>query len=299
MAHLKRRDFLKTTIGVGVGLSGLGSLPLLAAEPGKGAPNAEKLGWRLGCEAWTFHLFPLFEAIDKTASLGLHYFETGAGWALTKQCPNVTFGENAPAAVVSEVKKKLADSGLKMLGYWPIALPKEIGQSRKAFEFAKGMGAEVILGEPEEDALDTLEKLCDEYGMNLAIHNHANPSHYWNPDIILKVCQGRSKRIGACADTGHWMRSGLNPVECLKKLEGRIVSFHFKDVNQAGADAHDVPWGTGVCDVKGMLTEVYRQGIKPPFMVEYEYHWKTSLPEIAQSVAYFDKVAAELAKKGC
>ena len=297
MTHLKRRDFLKTTIGVGVGLSGLGGLPLYAAEPSKGAPNAEKLGWRLGCEAWTFHLFPLFEAIDKTASLGLHYFETGAGWALTKDRPNVTFGENSPAAVVSEVKKKLADSGLKMLGYWPIALSKEIDKSRKVFEFTKDMGADVVLGEPEEDALDTLEKLCDEYGMNLAIHNHANPSHYWNPDIVLKVCRGRSKRIGACADTGHWMRSGLNPVECLKKLEGRIVSFHFKDVNQAGADAHDVPWGTGVCDVKGMLAEVYRQGIKPPFMVEYEYHWKTSLPEIAQSVAYFDKVAAELAKK--
>jgi len=33
-------------------------------------------------------------------------------------------------------------------------------------------------------------------------------------------------------------------------------------------------------------------------MVEYEYHWKTSLPEVAQSVAYFDKVAAELAKRG-
>jgi sugar phosphate isomerase/epimerase len=298
MTHLKRRDFLKTTVGVGIGLSSLGGLPLCAAEPSKGAPNAEKLGWRLGCEVWTFHFFPLFDAIDKIASLGLHYLETGAGWALTKDRPNVKFGEDSPSAVVSEVKKKLADSGIKMVGYWPNGFPKEVGQCRKVFDFAKGMGVEVLVGEPGEDAFDTLEKLCDEYKMRVAVHNHPNPSHYWNPDTVLKVCKGRSKRIGACADTGHWMRSGLNPVECLKKLEGRIVSFHFKDVNQAGTDAHDVPWGTGVCDVKGMLTEVYRQGIKPPFMVEYEYHWKTSLPEIAQSVAYFDKVAAELAKKG-
>lgn len=296
--QVDRRGFLKTTgaVSVGIGLSNLG-LSLKAAERSKGAPNAAKLGWRLGCEAWTFHLFPLFEAIDKTASLGLSYFETGAGWALTKDRPDVKFSENSPANVISEVKKKLADSGLKLVGYWPASFSKEIDQSRKLFEFAKGMGVEVLLGEPGEDVFDTLERLCDEYGISLAIHNHPKPSHYWNPDTILKACQGRSKRIGACADTGHWFRSGLNPIECLKKLEGRISSFHFKDLNQAGPDAHDVPWGTGVCDVKGMLTEVHRQGIKPPFIVEYEYHWENSLPEISQSIAYFDKVATELAAK--
>jgi len=32
------------------------------------------------------------------------------------------------------------------------------------------------------------------------------------------------------------------------------------------------------------------------FSVEYEYHFGHSLPEIARCVAYFDKVAAELAE---
>ena len=56
-----------------------------------------------------------------------------------------------------------------------------------------------------------------------------------------------------------------------------------------------MPWGTGVCDVKGMLTEVHRQGVKAVFSIEYEYNWTTLLPEIAKCVAYFDKVATELA----
>jgi sugar phosphate isomerase/epimerase len=156
---------------------------------------------------------------------------------------------------------------------------------------------ETIVSEPEEHDFDTLEKLCEEYRINLAIHNHPKPSHYWNPDTVLKVCKGRSKRIGACADTGHWARSGLNPLECLKKLEGRLIEFHFKDINQA-PPRHDVPWGTGVCDVKGMLTEVHRQKFRGLFYVEYEHNWENSLPEIAQSVKYFDKVAAELAAQG-
>jgi sugar phosphate isomerase/epimerase len=298
MNSLKRRDFLKTTVagGVGFGLSGMAVSRLLAADVAPGAPHAEKIGWRLGCEAWTFRLFPLFEAIDKIASLGLHYIATGPGRSVTRDQPNVKFDEHAPAALISEVKKKMADSNVTLVSYWPSGFSKDAGQCRQVFDFAKSLGAEILTGEPAEDAIDTVERLCDEYQMRLAIHNHPNPSHYWNPDTVLKVCQGRSKRLGACADTGHWLRSGFNPVDCLKKLEGRITCFHFKDLNTTGAGAHDVPWGTGVCDVKGMLTEVHRQGLQVPFFVEYEYHWENSLPEIAQGVAYFDKVAAELSR---
>ncbi len=75
-----------------------------------------------------------------------------------------------------------------------------------------------------------------------------------------------------------------------------IISFHFNDVNTIGPEAHAVPWGTGVNNIKGMLEEVHRQGVKAVFSVEYEYNWDKSLPEIAQSVAYFDKVSAEIAK---
>jgi sugar phosphate isomerase/epimerase len=112
---------------------------------------------------------------------------------------------------------------------------------------------------------------------------------------VLMVCKDRSKRIGACCDTGHWMRSDINPVEALKKLEGRIISFHLKDLNEYGKGAHDVPWGTGRADIKAILTEVHRQGVKPVFSVEYEYHFGHSLPEITECVAYFNKVAGELA----
>ena len=66
--------------------------------------------------------------------------------------------------------------------------------------------------------------------MYLAIHNHPQPSHYWDVDTVLATCKGRSKWIGACADTGHWCRSGLNPVACCKLLEGRLINFHLKDV---------------------------------------------------------------------
>jgi sugar phosphate isomerase/epimerase len=289
---MNRRDFLTTTAiaGVGTGLLPFGR-PSFAAgateEPGKGAANAEKFGWRLGCQAWTFNQFTFFEAVDKTASLGLHYIEAFPGQRISKALSAAVSADMA-AGDRKEVLKKLADSGVKMAAFGVG------GCDRKHFNFAKEMGIENIVAEPNEADFDAIDKLCEEFGVNLAIHNHPKPSRYWNPDTVLTVCKDRSKRIGACADTGHWARSGLIPLDCLKKLEGRIISFHFKDLNKMAADAHDVPWGTGVCNAKGMLTEIRRQKLKALFSAEYEYHWENSLPDLAQCAAYFDRVATEL-----
>jgi sugar phosphate isomerase/epimerase len=292
-----RRDFLRTgVIGVGLGLAAR-PMSLFAAEAAPGAPHAEKIGWRLGCQAYSFKKFTFFEAIDKTASLGLKYIEAYPGQQLSKE-NSTKFSEKLSAADRKSIKKKLADSGVNLVNYGVCPLSKKESDSRKTFDFAKDMGIETLVSEPNEDAMGMLDKLCEEYSINIAIHNHPKPAHYWNDDTVLAAVKGRSKRIGACADTGHWIRSGLTSLECLKKLEGRIISFHFKDLNELGPKAHDVPWGTGVCDVKGMLTEIHRQGVKAVFSIEYEYDWDNSVPDIAKCVAYFDKIAAELGKTG-
>jgi sugar phosphate isomerase/epimerase len=287
---MNRRDFLKSSgaVGAGIGLAALNRPSLAAAELTKGAPHAEKLGWRLGCQAYSFNQFTFFEAIDKTASLGLHYIEGYPGQRISKKL-SAAMGADMPAAQRKEVLKKLADSGVKMVNFGVG------GCDRRHFEFGKEMGVETLVAEPGENDFDEIDKLCGEFKINLAIHNHPKPSHYWNPDTVLKVCKGHSKRIGACADTGHWARSGFKPVDCLKKLAGRIISLHFKDLNKMGMDAHDVPWGTGVCDVKGMLIELRRQKLKAVFSIEYEYHWENSLPDIAKCVAYFDHAALDIA----
>lgn len=272
------------------------SLPGFAQAPaGPGAPNAEKIGWRLGCQAYSFNKFTFFEAVDKTQSLGLHVIEAYPGQKLSPEKSDVTFDHNASPEVRAAVKAKLAAANIKLTNYGVVGLPNDEAECRKVFDFAKDMGIETIVSEPPEDAFPLVDKLCQEYSINMAIHNHPKPSKYWNPDKVLEVCKGRSNRIGSCADTGHWMRSGVDPLEALKKLEGRIISFHFKELNAGDPKPHDVPWGTGAGDVKAWLTEVKRQGVKAVFSIEYEYNWEDSVPEIAKCVAYFDQVAKELA----
>src|SRR5690606_12310996 len=99
---------------------------------------------------------------------------------------------------------------------------------------------------------------------------------------------GRSKLMGAAADVGHWMRSGLNPIESLKKLEGRIYHVHFKDLNEFGdKKAHDVVWGTGKLGMKDVIAELKRQNFKGMLSAEYEYNWENNLPEVTESVVNF------------
>ena len=205
------------------------------------------------------------------------------------------FDESMPAALRKETKKRLDDAGVKMINCYLSALPNKEDLSRKKFEFGKEMGIETFVAEPTPETFDLLEKLCDEYKINVAIHNHPKPSsRYWNPETVVAACRGRGKRIGCCADTGHWVRSGIQPVEAIKKLGDRAFTFHLKDIVEFGVvRSPDCPWGTGKGDIEGILKEVHRQKTKVIFGIEYERHGNT-IPEIAQSIAYLEKVAGSL-----
>jgi L-ribulose-5-phosphate 3-epimerase UlaE len=69
-------------------------------------------------------------------------------------------------------------------------------------------------------------------------------------------------------------------------------------LNQMGG-GHDVPWGTGKGDVKGMLAELKRQNLKAVFSIEYEFgdQGKPEMMEnLAKCAAFFEQTAAELQK---
>jgi len=256
-------------------------------------------GWRLGMETWPFRRFTLYEAIDKTAALGLHWIEIYPGQVLSSEKPDIKMGHNISPEIRAEVKRKLAESNVRLVSYALVRPPEDKSECRKLFAFAKDMGIEIIVSEPPPQTLDFIESLCKEFKIKLAIHNHPKPSQYWNPDTVLALCQGRSKWIGVCADTGHWVRSGLEPVKEIKKIRDRIVSLHLKDVGEFGnPEAHDIVWGTGKGDVKGILAELHQQNFKGPFIIEYEHNWEDSMPEIRQCVQYFNTVAGKLKAGG-
>lgn len=253
-----------------------------------------KLGWRLTCQAWTFREMSAFEALDTIHGLGVRFVQFYPGQKFSKEKPDAKLDHNMSPELITELKAKLTALRIRPVCYGVVGLDNNETEARKVFEWAKTMGIQTIVSEPDEAAVPMLDKLANEYGISVAIHDHPKPSHYWNPDTVLKVAEGRSNRIGSCSDTGHWYRSGLVPLDCLKKLQGRIIDMHFKDLD---ANKNDVPWGTGECQARAMLEEVKRQGAKPTISIEYE---RGSGPEllanVKKCVEWFDKQATELAQ---
>lgn len=281
-------------------------VPLARAD---NATPAEKLGWKLAMHSYTLNRFSIDEAIDKTASIGIHYMSVSGsinlpGTPKFKTIPTPTLSDADWAKVQAHMKEKGIDPTFVNMGV--VHPTADEAQSRKLFEAAKRLGIDTLVAEPEAKTMadlpkvmDVVEKLAVEYNIKVAIHDHPKPNFYWNPDTVLAAVNGRSPLLGACADVGHWKRSGLDPVECLRKLHGRIITLHFKDlIKGPGPTAnglHDVPWGTGTSDARGMLEELKRQHFHGAICIEYEYHWDNSIPEIAQCVKWFNDTCAQLA----
>lgn len=267
-------------------------LAVIVANCGNRKTTPEDLGWKLAYQSYTFRLFTFEEGLEKASGLGLNYAEAYSGQELSRDNPEPTHYDS-DEATRREMKQLLESHGIDLIAYGVVSANSE-QEWKRIFDFAREMGVETITANPNPDHLDFLEQMCEDYQINLAIHNHPAPMRYWAPDSVLKHVSGRSHRIGACADIGHWVRSGLDPLESLKMLEGRIISLHFKDLNEESREAHDVPWGTGVVDVPAVLQELKDQGFRGVISIEYEHNWENNIPDIAESIEYFNSVVAGL-----
>ena len=246
-------------------------------------------GFAIGCQAYTFNRFTVFEAIEKTAEAGGKVIEFYPGQPLSKEHRDVKWDHNASDDVIAQVKTKLAEHKIMAVNYGVVDIPKEEDGARKVFEFGKKMGIRAITTE-SVPSMDTIEKMVKEYDIKVAFHNHPrqpnNPNYrVWDPWYILSIVKDRDERIGACADTGHWQTSGLNPVYCVRVLKGRIISSHLKDKSDFG-QAHDVPYGTGTGEVKKVLDELKKQDFQGNISIEYEYHWENNVPEVKECIDF-------------
>lgn len=251
--------------------------------------DAKICGFALGCQAYTFNRFSAFEAIEKTAQAGGKIIEFYPGQKLSVEKPDLKVHHDASDELLAALKEKLAKHGIRAVNYGVVG-GKDAAEWRKIFEFAKKLELYAITTE-DVGHIDDIEKLVKEFDICVGYHEHArnanNPNYkVWDPKFILELVKDRDARIGAAADTGHWVTSGLNPVESLKLLKGRIISCHLKDRPVIGQSKPDVVYGTGVSNVKAMLDELKAQGFKGNISIEYEANWDNSVPDVAQCIGF-------------
>ena len=93
------------------------------------------------------------------------------------------------------------------------------------------------------------------FRINLGIHNHGpGDALYDTVEKVSRALRGRHPRIGACVDTGHYIRSDEDPVEAVRRFGMRVYGVHLKDVavGQNG-EKHFTEIGKGKLDTLALL----------------------------------------------
>ncbi len=249
-------------------------------------------GFKLGVQMWTFRVFTFAEALDKVDSSGIKYIEAYIGQKLGGDMTGY-FGFSIPQESRDKLKVLLKKKGIQMVALGVI-IPKDQAEWIKTFDLAKEFGLGYITCEPIKSQWNMVDSLAGVYGIPVAIHDHPKPNMYWSPDSVLAAIKGHP-HIGSCADIGHWARNGLDPVDCLKKLQGHIIGVHLKDIVKFDdPKAADTIVSKGVIDFPPVLAELKRQNFKGMLSIEHESNWYHNLPDVIFTRNYYDSLVARI-----
>lgn len=272
-----RRDAL----AAGLGLAALGPLglgrTLLGAQT---IADKDPFGpFRMGLQSYSLRHFKLDEALAKTKELGLHYWES--------------FPAHIPPdpSKAEAMIKKAADSGVTVGGFGVVAFSKDHDKNRKTFEFGKAMGLQYISCDPSKDSFESLDKLTEEFGIPVGIHNHG-PGHQWAMiDDIMAAIKDHSPKIGCCIDTGHFLRSKEDPIRAVEVFDKRIYGVHLKDVKDAKTFTI---LGEGDLRTADLLKALAKRDYKYVLALEYEESEANPMNDIRACLKAEKKAASGL-----
>ena len=216
-----RRDVLAA------GLTAAGTLALSGVR-GLAAPSADER-FKLGLQSYSLRGYKtdgkqdLAKALAVTKDLGVKYWE-----AYPAHIPTVT-----DPAVAKKYIQEAADQGVTVIGYGVVHLGKDRDANKRFFDFAKAMDLGYLSADPDPESFDGLDRLVEEYGVGVGIHNHGPGHRYDKIDTIAAAIKDHHPKIGCCIDTGHFLRSKEDPVRAVEVFGNRVYGVHLKDVKDA------------------------------------------------------------------
>ncbi|MCC6509420.1 MAG: sugar phosphate isomerase/epimerase [Pirellulaceae bacterium] len=268
-----RRQFLKTTAL---------STAAAAAVAGWSLPNvalaADKSGLKLGIQLYSLRGYKdVTVALKHAKDLGFEQVEFYSGM----------FPLDSTPEQIASIKKQVADLGLSISAHGVNALTKDDKANRKVFEFAKAAGIRNITVDPTPDSFESVEALVKEFDIRVAIHNHGPTHRYYNKAIdVLRAIENRDPRIGACADLGHFIRSGEDPTQVVRLLAGRLFGVHLKDFAEMTNKTKGVILGKGHLNVAAVFDAMVKTKFPSDgaLSLEYEENPSDPLDDIRQCV---------------
>jgi sugar phosphate isomerase/epimerase len=278
---LSRRSFVQ----LGASAAALARFADLAAPAHAAAPDSSSgdpwKGLKVGIASYTFSRLPLEEAIEAIRTIGVHYVSIKDAHLSLKSTP----------AQRKAVVQQFRDAGITPLSCGNITMTDEESNIRGAFEYARDAGIPVIVCKPTKASLPVLDKMVKEFDIKIAIHNHGPEDNVWpSPYVAWEAIQPYDERIGLCIDVGHTARTGVDPVESIRKCAARLHDVHLKDIASKEGKSKPVEVGRGVLDIPGILQALIDINFSRHVGLEYEKDMKNPVPGATESIAYVRKV---------
>jgi L-ribulose-5-phosphate 3-epimerase len=250
--------------------------------------------WKFGVALWTFHTVDFPHSLDKVDSAGLKYIEPNTFHKAGVQLKDSVISQLSPGGI-DKLKSMIAEKGLICESLYIVG-DSTLRSWVKQFDIAKQLGVKYVTTEPPLNMWDQLDSLAGAYGIKIAIHEHWKGfSHYWNPDTTLMALKGHPN-FGVCADLGHWPKSGIDPLDAVKKLSGHILGIHLKDIAAYNDPAlRDVPVGTGVVKFPEIFAELKKQNFNGYIYIERDAEDQPSnLPSVIGEIKYYNEQISKL-----
>ncbi|HZW29715.1 MAG TPA: sugar phosphate isomerase/epimerase [Isosphaeraceae bacterium] len=223
------------------------------------------------------------KALQVTKELGLHFWESYPA--------HVPMMNNSQA--ISFSKREIEAWGITVVGYGVVPLTKDAAATRRVFAFAKAMGLEYLSASPSPDSFDLLDRLVEESGIAVGIHNHGPGDRYAKIETIAAAIKDHHPKIGCCIDTGHFLRSREDPVHAVEAFGQRVYGVHLKDVKDAKTFTI---LGQGDLRTVDLLKALAKNHYRYCLAIEYEEKPEDPKDDIKACLAEARKAIAEVRK---
>jgi L-ribulose-5-phosphate 3-epimerase len=250
--------------------------------------------WKFGVALWTFHTVNFPQSLDKVDSAGIKYIEPNTFHSAGPELKDSMILQLSPAGI-DKLKALIAQKGLICESIYIVG-DSTLKSWVKQFEIAKQFGVKYVTTEPPLNMWDSIDSLAGAYGVKVAIHEHwKGVSHYWNTDTTLMALKNHPN-FGVCADLGHWPKSGVDPLDAVKKLSGHIIGVHLKDIAAYNDPAlKDVVVGTGVVKFPEIFAELKKQNFAGHIYIERDStEAQGNLPSVIREVKYYNEQVSKL-----
>ncbi len=174
-------------------------------------------GWRVGIPAAVFRKLTFSDAAAKADALGLNSVVGSDTQILSTEIPK----KLTPALLRGErnaVKFRMTELSLAMPAYHVDAIPADEAGRRKLLEFAKAVGAGIVIGTAQPADFAALDKLATELDVRVAVDSKGDPK------ATIAAMSGMGKNLGVAVDTGSWAKAGIKPADGLALVKDRLMA---------------------------------------------------------------------------